>query len=171
MRRIRTTILTSIMAPHRVAPFNTLAADPALDLTVIYLARTDPSRQWAIRSSEMQFRHVTLHERARFGRADGYVHVTTGLRPALRRARPEVLIIGGWDQPAYQEARGYAWARGCRFLWWVESTLRDRRSDGPFARSLKRRLVSSADGVVVPGRASTEYIRSLDARDTPVWVA
>ena len=171
MTQVRTTIVTSIMAPHRIALFNSLAADPAIDLTVIYLAETDPSRHWSVRQNEMKFRHVVLTERARFGRAEGFLHLTTGLRPALGRSRPQALIVGGWDQPAYHEARAYAWATGSRLLWWVESTLRDRRSEGRSARSLKRSLIASADGVVVPGQASTDYVRSLGATDDRIWVA
>src|SRR4051794_28735092 len=129
MAPIRTTILTSIMAPHRVALFNALDADPQVDLTVIYLARSDPSRRWMTYEGEMRYRHEVLRAWGRIARGDGYAHLTSGLRPALRRARPHVLVLGGWDQLAYQEARILRGSLGARLLWWVESTARDHRHE------------------------------------------
>jgi glycosyltransferase involved in cell wall biosynthesis len=171
MQPVRATILTSIMAPHRIALFNSLAAAPDVDLTVVYLARSDPSRNWDIHEGEMRYRHRILREHLRMRRGESYVHITSGLVSALREAKPDVLVGGGWDQIAYHEARALRRALGARFLWWVESNLRDRRSERPAFRRLKRRLVSTGDGVVVPGQASAAYVRALGARDDRVWVA
>src|SRR5262249_1051895 len=105
MAPVRTTIVTSIMAPHRIALFNALAEDPRVDLTVVYLARSDPSRQWDPREEEMRFRYRPLREWGRVRRGEGYVHLTSGLTPILRSAAPDVLVVGGWDQLAYQLVR------------------------------------------------------------------
>src|SRR4051812_8533084 len=117
MGPVRTTVLTSIMAPHRIPLFNALAADPALDLTVIYLARSDPRRAWATYEEEMHYRHVVLHEHFRVARDEVYFHVTSGLFRELRRARAQVLLVGGWDQIAYQEAWSLRRLLGVRLLW------------------------------------------------------
>jgi glycosyltransferase involved in cell wall biosynthesis len=171
MTRIRTTILTSIMAPHRIPLFNALAEDSQVDLTVVYLARSDPSRQWDVREDEMRFRHRTLHGWGRVRRGDGYVHLTTGLLPILRRADPDVLVVGGWDQFAYQFARILHRPLGARVLWWVESTLRDHRSEGRLAHAWKRQLMHNGADVVVPGSASREYVGALGAEPSRIWVA
>src|SRR6478672_11583795 len=135
MAPLRTTILTSIMAPHRIALFNALDRDPDIDLSVVYLARSDPSRQWQTRESEMRFRHRVLRGWGKVPRGDGYLHITSGLLPALREANPDVLIVGGWDQIAYQLARVSRLGSKTRLVWWVESTLRDRRSQGATVRA------------------------------------
>jgi glycosyltransferase involved in cell wall biosynthesis len=164
-------LLTSIMAPHRIAPFNALAADPAVDLEVVFLARTEPNRRWAVREDEMRFPHRTLREVWRTRRGESFTHLTFGLATVLREARPDVLVVGGWDQPAYLEAFARRRRVAGAFVWWVESTLRDRRENLEAVRRTKRRLVQMADAVVVPGRAAAEYVRTLGAEEARVFVA
>jgi hypothetical protein len=79
MAPVRTTILTQIMAPHRIELFNALSASPDVDLTVVYLARSDPSRQWDTYEGEMGFRHRVLREHKRVRRGETYVHLTSYL--------------------------------------------------------------------------------------------
>lgn len=171
MEPVRATILTSIMAPHRISLFNALAAVEDVDLTVVYLARSDPSRRWAAYEREIRFRHRVLREHARIRRGEAFVHVSSGLFGALRSARPQVLVAGGWDQLAHHEAHVLRRSLGTRFLWWVESNQRDRRPEWASLRRLKRLLIGTADGVVVPGRASAGYLRALGARSDRVWIA
>jgi glycosyltransferase involved in cell wall biosynthesis len=159
------------MAPHRIASFNALVEDPDLDVVVVYLTETDPSRAWGTHETDMRFRHRVLQERWRVRRGDSYLHLTTGLAGTLRELRPDVLVVGGWDQAAYLEAYALRSMLGAKFLWWVESNLRDRRSESPTLRRTKRALLAGADGVVVPGSASRDYVAELGADDVRVWVA
>src|SRR5437016_3961665 len=122
MAPVRTLLLTSIMAPHRTALFEALSLDPRLDLTVAYLARSDPTRRWQPSEMEGDYRSLLLTQRLRWPRSEAYIHVSTGLSKALRRNRPDVLVIGGWDQPAHLAAALQGRTRGFRVLWWVEST-------------------------------------------------
>jgi len=171
MAAVRTLLLTSIMAPHREALFRELSRDDELDLHVVYLARSDPTRLWDLRSDPSGYQASVLNERARWPRSEAYVHLSTGLTKLLRRKRPEVLIIGGWDQPAFLAAALEARASGARVLWWVESTLRDERSESSWALRTKRRLLRRSAGAVVPGSASRDYVRSLGLADDRIWVA
>jgi glycosyltransferase involved in cell wall biosynthesis len=89
----------------------------------------------------------------------------------LRELRPDVLVVGGWDQVAYLEAYGLRNALRCKFLWWVESNRQDRRPVSLSIRRVKRRLIAGVDGVVVPGSASRGYARALGARADAIWLA
>ena len=171
MEPVRTTILTSIMAPHRISLFNALASFEDIDLSVIYLARSDPSRRWPDYEDEMRFRHLILREHARIRRGEAFVHVNSGLLGALRSSRPHALVAGGWYQLAHHEAYALRRSLRTRFLWWVESNQRDLRPESASLRRLKRSLIGTADGVVVPGRASAAYVRTLGARSDRVWIA
>lgn len=164
-------LLTSIMAPYRIAPFNALAVDPAVDFEVVFLARTDPSRQWEVREDEMRFSHRTLREVWRTRRGAAFTHITFGLTAILREARPDVLLVGGWDQLAYLEAFTLRRRVATAFVWWVESTLRDHRGIRESLRRAKQQLVEGADAVVVPGSASAEYVRALGAVPSRVFLA
>lgn len=171
MRIPKVLLITSIMAPNRAAPFNALAADPAVAFEVVFLARTDPGRRWRIREEEMRFPHRTLREVWRTRRGQAFTHITSGLVPVLRDTRPDALLVGGWDQPAYLEAFALRRRMTGSFLWWVESTLRDQREGLPFLGRVKRQLVMAADALVVPGSASAEYVHALGADASRVFVA
>lgn len=171
MRAIRVSLLTEIMAPHRIPLFNALAADPAIDLTVVFAAVSDASRRWGTHEDEMRFHRVVLRERAVIRRGGSFVHVSTGLLSALRRSRPDVVIAGGWEQPSHLEAYALRRRLGYRFAWWVESTRRDHRSSGERLDRSKRRLLAGSDGVIVPGVASADHVRSLGTPPGRTWVA
>lgn len=168
---MRVVILTSIMAPHRIAPFNTLASLPDIDLTVIYLAVTDPTRNWDTYAAEIDFRHIVLREHTRWRRGEAFVHLSSGLAAALRRAQPQVIVVGGWDQPSYLEAFLLGAIRRIPVIWWAESTLRDRRMSGDLAARMKAWLVIRAAVSVVPGAAAQDYLVSMGADPGRIWVA
>jgi glycosyltransferase involved in cell wall biosynthesis len=54
---------------------------------------------------------------------------------------------------------------------WVESTGRDERSRNPLLERLKRWLLASAGGVLVPGTAAREYVLGLGVDPVRVQVA
>ena len=168
---VRVLLLTPIMAPYRVPAFNALADRGDVNLQVIYLARSDPIRGWPGSEEEIRHPYGVLNDLARARRGEAYVHASWGLAARLRSFRPRVVIAGGWDQPAHAEAFAIRKALGYRFLWWVESTSRDRRRGGRITESVKRHLARAADGCIVPGHASKAYVRSLGVRVDAVFVA
>lgn len=169
--RLRLLLVTQIMAPTRIALFNALASDPAIDLVVVYLAQTEPNRRWGTFEEEMTFQHEVLDERWRWARDGNYVHVSTGLVDVLRRWHPHVVLAGGWDQIVHHQALAMRRVFGYGFAWWVESNLRDRRADRRWIHAAKKRLIGAADVLVVPGQASREYVAALGASPNRVFVA
>lgn len=169
--RLRLMVVTQIMAPTRIPLFNALASDSTIDLTVVYLALTEPSRRWLLLQDEMRYRRAVLKDLWRWQRSGHYVHVSLGLADVLRRWRPDVVIAGGWDQLAHHQAFALRRRFGYAFIWWVESTLRDRRIGHRWVEAAKKRLVDAADALVVPGRASSDYVAALGASPDRVFVA
>jgi glycosyltransferase involved in cell wall biosynthesis len=97
--------------------------------------------------------------------------VNVGVLGLLRRFRPDVVLAGGWNQPAFWEAAG--WARVARrpLLVWVESTARDERSGAAPLELAKRLMLRAAAGFVVPGRAAADYLASLGAPRDRIAIA
>jgi phosphatidylinositol alpha 1,6-mannosyltransferase len=81
------------------------------------------------------------------------------------------VILGGWNQPAFLQAAWYARRRQIPYVSWVESTLWDERTRVVGLDLLKRRLLSSAGGVLVPGTAAADYVRSLGVESARIEVA
>ena len=143
------------------------AARTDIDLSVVYLARSDPSRRWVSHEWEMRFRH-----RAASG-ALAPVQARRVVRPshlgsagdASAVRNPDVVVGGGWDQIAYHEASLCTAVLGARFLWWVESNLRDRRPDGLGCVGRSSGGSSRAStGSSCRERARCDYVEELGAR-------
>src|SRR4029077_4611695 len=95
--------------PYRAPLLDRVAAQPGIDLTVLYAADTVARRTW----------HVVPKHRAVFLRgvripgAQHVLHhdypVTPGVVGALTEARPDVVVVSGWSTFAAQAA--ITWCR------------------------------------------------------------
>ena len=88
----RLVILTEIIAPYRIPVFNALARHSGIDMHVIFLAETDPTRrQWLVYKDEIRFSYEVLPSwRGRFGKHN--VLLNQGLGAVLRRLSPDAVI-------------------------------------------------------------------------------
>jgi 1,2-diacylglycerol 3-alpha-glucosyltransferase len=167
----RLVILTEIIAPYRIPVFNVLARCEGLDLEVIFLAETDKTlRQWNIYQNEIRFSHQVLASWRWHTRKFSFL-LNRGLWPALNKARPQVIICGGYNHAAYWEA--LLWARRNRvpFVLWSESNSHDSRREWPWVESLKAYFLRCCDRFVVPGQASSSYLRSLGCTEASISIA
>src|SRR5439155_21061913 len=138
----------------RIPLFDALAAQPDVDLRVLFLAADDPRRSYP--RLERRFASEVLPGRD-FSAAGRWTVVNAGVTGRLRRFRPDVVLVGGWNQPAFWQALLYARAAGVPLVVWVESTARDERAGRGPAELAKRVVVRSAAAFVVPGRAAAAY--------------
>jgi glycosyltransferase involved in cell wall biosynthesis len=158
---MRLLILTEIPAPFRVPLFNALAAEPEVELRVAFLAEHDPRRSYRVYREEFAFHDVVLPGKS-IRRGGRWIVASRGVLRLMRRFRPDVVIVGGWNQPAFWEALAAARVSRTPALLWVESNATDSRSAPDAVRRLALRL---ATGFLVPGRASRAYLRSLGVAD------
>jgi glycosyltransferase involved in cell wall biosynthesis len=167
---MRILLLKDIVSPYRIPLFNALAAEDGIELRVVLLSTNDPRRDYPFYESEMRFDHRVLPGRE-LRRGLRWIVLSRGLGPELRRFRPDVLVVGGWIQPAFWQA--IAWARRSKtpLVLWVESTARDERSGAGPLEAAKRFALRSAAATIVPGRAAADYVRSLGGPDTRVAIA
>jgi glycosyltransferase involved in cell wall biosynthesis len=154
----RVSLLTEIPAPYRIPLFNALAARPEVELDVIFLRARNPDRPYRLHEDEWRFGGRVLAGRDLTVRGRWLV-LNTGAAAALRRTRPDVVVLGGWNQPAFWVALAWARARRVPVVLWVESTLRDARPSG--GGPAKRLAARAAAAFVVPGQASRAYVHAL----------
>jgi len=165
---MRLALLTEIPAPFRIPLFDALAARPDVDLRVLFLAANDPRRNYP------RYDHAFASEVLRgrdFSARGRWIVANAGVFTRLRRFRPDVVLVGGWNQPAFWEAA--AWARAARrpLVVWVESTARDERSGASPLELAKRLMLRVAAGFVVPGRAAADYLGALGAARDRIAIA
>jgi glycosyltransferase involved in cell wall biosynthesis len=168
---VKIALLTEIPAPFRIPLFNALAARPDVDLRVLFLAEEDPRRRhYRVYEGEFRFASRVLpgwHLR----RGGRWVVINGQTVRELRRFRPDVVIVGGWNQPALWGALAFARIRHVPAVCWVESTLRDERPRSRPLQLVKLLFVRSCAAFLVPGRASAAYVRSLGVPDELIAVA
>jgi glycosyltransferase involved in cell wall biosynthesis len=159
---VRIAILTEIPAPFRIPIWNALAARGCIELEVAFLGGSQPNRPYETHEDEWQFAARVLPGLR--GTVRGrWTALNAGVLRLVRRA--DVVVVGGWNQPAFWQAAVAAKVLRRPLVVWVETTTRDA---GERAGGLKRALVRAADAVLVPGSASAEYARSLRAREVVV---
>jgi glycosyltransferase involved in cell wall biosynthesis len=167
---VRIALVTEIPAPFRLPSFSALAEEPGVELHVLFLAETDPRRSYRFDRDAARFEWSVLRGRSLL-RGGAWVMLSRGVGRNLRRLRPDVILIGGWNQPAFWQAALYARRTRTPLVVWVESTARDARTGrGPLERA-KRRLLGGAAATLVPGSAAAEYARALGARADRVAIA
>ena len=153
-------LVTEIPAPFRIPLWNALAK--RVELRVLLLSERDPRRAYDLHEDEWGFDSRVLPGRD-LQLGGRWLVLNHGVRRELRGA--DAVLIGGWNQPAFFRAA----RAGIPYAVWVESTARDERS-GKLEWS-KRRLLASAAGALVPGRAAWEYVLGLGVDPGRIAVA
>jgi len=168
----RLVIITEIIAPYRIPVFNALALISGIDLHVIFLADTDPTqREWKIYDNEIHFSYEVLPNwHTRLTRTL-YLLLNRGMKSALRRNSPDVIVCGGYNYLACWQALFWARHRNVPVLLWCESTVRELRSHPWLTKHSKQRFVHSCSGFVVPGISSRRYVASFGIPDEEVVTA
>jgi glycosyltransferase involved in cell wall biosynthesis len=167
----RLAIITEIIAPYRIPVFNALAQHPEIDLSVIFLAKTDPStRQWRVYAEEIKFSYDILPSwRTRLKKYN--LLLNQKVVDALRKAKPDTIICGGYNYLASWQALRWARWNHIPFLLWCESTANENRARHRIVESLKKNFFDKCDGCIVPGTAAGEYARQMGVTPEYIFVA
>jgi 1,2-diacylglycerol 3-alpha-glucosyltransferase len=164
-------ILTEIIAPYRIPVFNALAARGDVDLHVIFLSENDPSlRQWRVYKDEIKFSYEVLPAwRRRVGKFN--LLLNWGVGSALRTARPDAVLCGGYTYVAAWQAALWANRHRVPLLLWSESTALDTRRRYLAVEWIKRLFCRRCQAFVAAGKASRDYLADLGAAPSSVFIA
>ena len=123
---------------------------------MLFLRERNPDRPYDLHRDELRFDWQVVPG-VDFAVRSRWVVLNRSVRRATADA--DVIVLGGWNQPAFLEALASSRIRRVPAILWSESTGRDQRSGRhePF----KRLLLRAIDGFVVPGKAAREYLESL----------
>jgi glycosyltransferase involved in cell wall biosynthesis len=165
----RLALLGEIAAPYRVPLYNALAE--RLEFRALFLAETDPRRAYyRLEPDEVRFEMQVLRGR-QLRRGGRWIVLSRGVIRELERFDPDVVGVGGWNQPAFWQALAWCKTRRRKLVLWIESTAHDTRSEARALEWAKRALVRAADGYFVPGAAAKEYALALGAPEDRLVVA
>jgi glycosyltransferase involved in cell wall biosynthesis len=136
----------------------------------VYLHERNPQRPYELHADEQRFSATTLRG-THLARGSRWLVLNRGVLPLMRRLRPDVVLLGGWSQPAFWTLLLAARAARIPVLAWVESTARDERSGTTLLEHAKHAFLRACTGFVVPGTASAEYLAALGVPASRITVA
>ncbi|MGE5452598.1 MAG: glycosyltransferase family 4 protein [Acidobacteriota bacterium] len=141
---IRVAMVTNIPAPYRIPVYERLAADPDLDLHLVYCSGAEPDRAWQLQGG--QFAKVFLKER--FWTVKGrFIHFNPDVWTALRRIRPQVVVTTGYN-PTHLLAFLYAGLHGAAHVVMTDGT-QVSEAGYSWAHRLVRRVVFAGSAAFV----------------------
>jgi glycosyltransferase involved in cell wall biosynthesis len=172
MNKIQIVILTEIISPYRIPPFNCLATESDIDLEIFFLAETESRRSWNVPKDKIEFSYRIL-QGLEIGKIyqQAPIFLNSGVIYQLWQQRPDIIICGGWQHYTYWLALAYARITKTQFLIWSESTLKDERTSSQFKEKLKRWIINQASGFIVPGKAQKDYLTYLGASNEKIYLA
>lgn len=134
-----------------------------INLRVAHLAETERSRAnlGASDAGLHQYPHDVLHKG--FVEEFGLKARTLALFRLVRRFRPDVIVTPGYFDPAVMLVATWCRLRGTRLIMAIDSTEGDHQRQG-WRETLKRRIISLADGFFCYGTLSANYMLRLGAQ-------
>lgn len=167
---VRVAVLSELPTPYRWPLFRRVAADPALDVTILFYSRAEADRDWAldVREGGERPRVEFLPGRAVHvrGKRSLFFHWNPGIRKRLRDGKFDVVVIPGWSMPTSIAAA--LWCRTHRTPYVVFSETNALRKRPMWLRAAKRPLVATvvggASAWLATGSLSKEYLVAHGAK-------
>jgi glycosyltransferase involved in cell wall biosynthesis len=155
-------VVTELPSPYRIPLFNALHERLDGRLHVFFLSER-AGRDWPVHRSEMRFAYDVVGGVAMLpgGPGAGAWYLTRPILGALRRRDVGPLVVGGYNHLAILWALAHGRRRRQPVVLWSESVGGD---GGRRARDrVKRLVVSSCQGFVVPGTRAARQLEALGA--------
>lgn len=137
---------------------------PGDQYEVLFCARTESNRRWQLRE-KINFPHQILPGSCiRFRGQDLFTYfINPGIGPFVRRLRPDWIIVGGWDQFAYQYLIVWAKLHHRRLTLFSGSTGNESSWRRLLMAPLVRLLVRLSSDFFTYGTRSRDYLQALGA--------
>ena len=168
---LRVVVVQPEPTPYRSPLFDRIAAHEEIDLTVIYAAETVIDRDWSVEHehSSLVLKGVRIPGARPLIRHD--YPVTPGIIAALKRLRPDVVVVTGWSMFASQAAIAWARRSGVPYLLLVSS--HDAGPKPGWRRAVKStvvpRVVGPAAGALVLGSLASESLVAHGLAPDKIW--
>lgn len=169
---LRVAIVDQIPTPYRLPLYREMHSQPGYDLHVLFCGVSEAFQGWS--SLEFGFPHTTLrgHRFVNQRRSGENYFFNPGLPMALRKLRPDVVVVSGWASPTSLEA--VASAKLMRRPYIVVSESHSERVRSLPARLARRLIfkpvVRGAAAHLATGSRARRYFIELGAPEDTVFI-
>ncbi|MCE9636105.1 MAG: glycosyltransferase family 4 protein [Planctomycetes bacterium] len=169
-RALRVAVLSELPTPYRWPLFRCVADDPALDVTLLFYAKSEADRDWGLVVPEGGERPRVEFMPGRTVRVSGsrslFFHWNPGIGRRLATGDFDVVVIPGWSMPTSISAA--LWCRAHAKPYVVFSETNALRSRRWWVRAAKqpvvRTVVGGASAWLATGSLSRDYLVAHGAR-------
>lgn len=166
MIKPRVALVTNVLSHYRVPCFARLAEILSGQMTFFLLAEKMEHRSYIIASEGHGLPIMGLRGWRWSNPLRDDLHLND-LRPVWG-GDFDLIILGGWSEPAYLLLWFWAVLSQKKLIFWVESTAYERFRSWP-KEKFKKFLLRSAAGCIVPGKRSREYCRKLGMSEERIF--
>lgn len=164
----RVALITNVLSHYRIPCFQALSEQLSGQICYFILSQDMKHRRYVMANEEPSFDYQFLRGIKWHNLPNDDRHFNNIL-PILRY-KPEVLILGGWDEPTYLLLWLWGVMRGKKIFFWIESTKNEGNRTGIKER-LKKLLLKYAAGCIVPGQRAMEYCQALGVSPDRIHIA
>lgn len=161
MKNLRIILITNILSPDRLPTYNILGGKKSIDFKVIFLAENEKNRKWKMYGDKnrIKFQYDVLPGiHLYFSKMDWGLHFNYGLFFKLIEYKPDVIVVTGYESPAYWAALVWSKIFRKKFVLWSGSTLTSGTMRNFFVNSVRKIFIKNADAYLSYGTLAKEFL-------------
>lgn len=141
--------------------FNAISDRLGGDFRVLLVRETHPlRRRWRVPWEEVKFGYEFLPGQS-FDRFGQHRDLSVGTSRALRRLRPDAVVVAGWDLNASWAALAWCRRNGVPAVAWVESGQHTGKYRSAVSNAVRRSFLRQCERVLVPGVLALRFVDEL----------
>lgn len=162
-------IIHNTISPHVLPVFSALAKD--LRLTVLFCSEKESNRSWNEKPSGFKY-EVLKSKKIELQGSDLFtLFITSDVTKKIEKLKPDLVILAGWDLPAYYIAALYCKYKKIPYIVWSGSTKHELSWRRTVSRPLVELLLHGAAGYIAYGMRARNYLLQLGCRADKVQIA
>jgi glycosyltransferase involved in cell wall biosynthesis len=143
-------------APYRQPVYELVAAEPDIELYVIFCSGREPNREWDFATGG--FRQIVLKERFLSFRGR-FIHFNLDVWSPLRSFKPDVVVTSGFN-PTHLVAYAYTRLSGASHIVMIDGTSQSELTVTPVHRWVRRRVYAGTQACIGPSEGTFDLFRA-----------
>lgn len=172
-KKLRAIFVACNLSPYRIAIHNAMVT-AGVPFEVVLLSASDTSRQWNLLNGHNKIRfkyHLLPGIKFDIVKREWPLNINWGLLRKILMSNAEIVVLTGYESPAYWFALLYARLLNKKVVFWSGSTLESGRSKGFFISAMRRIFIKSADAYLAYGTKAKKFLVHYGANPQKIFVS